>query len=96
MPAYIFGSAQSIGDPAQFAEYQGIAGPTIAQYGGKFLGGGNKIEVADGNWSPAFVIAAEFESLEKAKEWYNSPEYQAVISKRLNSTQSGVVFVDGS
>jgi len=95
MPAYIFASIQSVSDPAQFAEYGGLAGPTVAQYGGKVLGGGNKIEVADGNWSPLFVFAAEFESLQKAKEWYNSPEYQAVISKRTNSTQGGVVFVDG-
>ncbi len=95
MPAYIFASVQSISDPVQFTEYQGLAGPTLAKYGGKILGGGGKIEVADGNWSPVGVFAAEFESLQRAKEWYNSPEYQAVISKRLNSTQSGVVFVDG-
>lgn len=96
MPAYIFVSIQSVSDPVQFTEYQGLAGPTLAQYGGKFLGGGGKIEVADGNWSPNFVGAVEFESLQKAKEWYNSPEYRAVISKRLNSTQGGVIFVDGS
>jgi len=41
------------------------------------------------------MVVIEFESLQKAKEWYNSPEYQAVISKRLNSTQGSVVFVDG-
>ena len=95
MAAYIFGTVQSISDPAQFTEYQGLAGPILAQYGGKVLGGGAKIEVADGNWSPIGVFAAEFESLQKAKEWYNSPEYQALISKRLNATQGGLVFVDG-
>ena len=27
--------------------------------------------------------------------WYQSPEYQAIISKRLNSTKGFLVLVDG-
>ena len=66
----------------------------VIQYGGKFLGGGTKIEIADGDWSPVGVMAAEFESLAKAKEWYNSPEYQAVVAGRLESTVGGLIFVE--
>ena len=39
-------------------------------------------------------MAAEFDSLTKAKEWYNSPEYQSVVAGRLESTVGGVIFVD--
>ena len=95
MAAWLFVSIQSVNDPAGFGEYRQLAGATLAKYGGKLLGGGNKIEVMDGDWSPAAVVAIEFESLAKAKEWYNSPEYQAVLPKRLNTTNGGVVFVDG-
>ncbi len=95
MAAWLFASIQSINDPAGFREYQQLAGATLVKYGGKGLGGGNKIEVMDGDWSPVAVVAIEFESLAKAKEWYNSPEYQAVLPKRLNTTNGGVVFVDG-
>ncbi len=94
MPAFVFANIQSVSNPARFAEYQGLAGPTVVQYGGKFLAGGTKIEIADGDWSPVGVMAAEFESLAKAKEWYNSPEYQAVVARRLESTVGGVIFVD--
>ena len=94
MPAFIFANIQSVTNPARFTEYQGKAGATVAQYGGKILGGGSKIEIADGDWLPVGVVALEFESLAKAKEWYNSPEYQAVIGGRLESTVGGVVFVD--
>ncbi len=38
----------------------------------------------------------EFENLQKAKEWYISAEYQALIANRLEVTVSGVIFVDGS
>ena len=98
MAAWLFASIQSINDPAGFGEYVQLAGATLAKYGGKILGGGDKgdkIEVVDGDWSPVAVVAIEFESLAKAKEWYKSPEYQAVLPKRLNTTKGGVVFVDG-
>ena len=95
MPAFVFANILSVSNPDRFAEYQGLAGPTLAQYGGKFLGGGTKIEISDGDWSPVGVLAVEFERLAKAKEWYNSKEYQAVIAGRLESTVGGVVFVDG-
>ena len=96
MPAFVFANIQSVSNPARFAEYQGLAGTTVALYGGKVLGGGSKIEIADGDWSPMAVVALEFESLAKAKEWYNSKEYQAVIVGRLESTVGGLVFVDAS
>ncbi len=94
MPAFIFANIQSVTDQARFAEYQTLAEPTVVQYGGKFLAGGTKIEIADGDWSPVGVMAAEFENLAKAKEWYNSPEYQAVVAGRLESTVGGLIFVD--
>tara|TARA_B100000315_G_scaffold23690_1_gene20524 strand:+ start:423 stop:713 length:291 start_codon:yes stop_codon:yes gene_type:complete len=96
MPAFVFANIKSVSNPARFTEYQGQAGPTVVQYGGKILAGGSKIEIADGDWLPAGVVALEFESLAKAKEWYNSLEYQAVIGGRLESTVGGVVFVDAS
>jgi uncharacterized protein (DUF1330 family) len=52
-------------------------------------------EVGDGNWSPAGIVAIEFPSMDQLKTWYNSPEYQAVIDRRLTTTEGGVVFVDG-
>ena len=90
MPAYIFGNTQSVSNPARFTEYLRLAFATVTQYGGKFLGGGSgsKIEIADGDWLPAEVCAFEFETLQKAKEWYNSAEYQALIADRLESTVS--------
>ena len=94
MSVFVFGSVLSVSNPAKFAEYQGLAGATVVQYGGKVLGGGSKIEIADGDWLPVGVVALEFESLPKAKEWYHSKEYQAVVGGRLESTIGGLVFVE--
>jgi len=92
--AFVFANIQSVSNPARFAEYQELAGASVVQYGGKVLGGGSKIEIADGNWLPVGVVALEFERLAKAKEWYTSKEYQAAVGRRLESTVGGLVFVE--
>ena len=69
----------------------------MAQYGGKRIAGGTKIEVADGTWCPARMVVLEFESLAKAKAWYNSPEYQAARAFRLGGAgENELVIVDGA
>jgi uncharacterized protein (DUF1330 family) len=95
MAAYVIGALSSIKDPAGFAEYQKLAGPTVEKYGGKLIVGGTKIEVADGNWSPIGVVVLQFETLQRAKQWYNSPEYSAVKGRRFRTAESGAIFVDG-
>ena len=94
MAAYVIGSVLSVKNPEKFAAYQGVAGPTVAMYGGKVIAGGTNIEVADGSWSPIGMIVIEFESMAKAKDWYNSPEYSAIKSQRFDNADSGVVFLD--
>ena len=41
------------------------------------------------------MAVLEFESVEQARKWYNSPEYQAVIGQRFDSTDGALIFVDG-
>ncbi len=95
MSAYVIGSIYNISDPAGFAEYRGQAGPSVEKYGGKLVLMSQKIEVGDGSWSPIGMVVLEFESMERAKEWYNSPEYSAAKPKRLETTDSGLIFADG-
>ena len=35
-----------------------------------------------------------FPSMEKAKEWYNCPEYQAVLPMRFRASNSSLYFVE--
>ena len=96
MAAHVIAAVQNVNDPAGFAEYQQLAEPTVHQYGGKFVAGGTKIEVADGNWSPIGLVVIEFESLDRAKQWYNSPEYSMAKPRRIPAADSGVIFIDGA
>ena len=96
MAAYVIGTVQSVSDPEMFSEYVTLAGPTLEKYRGKIVLGDDRIEVGDGNWSPIGVIVIEFDSMSRLKEWYNSPEYKPLNSKRTSSSDSAVIFVDGS
>ena len=96
MPGYVVGVLNGINDGPAFEGYQHVAEPTITQYGGKRVFLSSSVEIGDGNWSPMGIIVFEFESVEQARKWYHSPEYQAVVNQRINSTDSAVVLIDGS
>ena len=95
MPAYVMAALYDVTDPAGFEEYRNLAGPTVISFGGKFIAGSETVEVMEGDWSPMGFLVIEFESVEQAKRWYNSPEYQAVLPMRKNSTNSGLIMGTG-
>ena len=95
MPGYVMGVLNAINDGPAFDDYQHVAEPTIGQYGGKRVFVSSEVVPGDGAWSPMGIILFEFESAEQAKKWYNSPEYQAVVNQRINSTDSALVLIDG-
>ena len=95
MAAYVLAALYDVNDPEGFQAYQSVAGPTVEAFGGKFIGGSRSVEVVEGDWAPIGFTIVEFESLEQAKRWYNSPEYQAVLPMRKNSTNSGLIMGAG-
>ncbi|PKB78683.1 MAG: hypothetical protein BZY88_17230 [SAR202 cluster bacterium Io17-Chloro-G9] len=95
MPAYLVGTVYDVNDPEGFQAYRNVALPTLEQYGGKFVGGGESVEVLDGDSAAPGFVVIEFESVEQAKRWYNSPEYQAVLPMRKNTTNSSLILSAG-
>ncbi len=75
--------------------YSGKALPTIFQSGGKPIVVEPNAEVIEGAWHGQQTIILEFESVDAAKAWYNSPEYQAVIGERHAAADSNAVIVNG-
>ena len=91
MSAY-FIAQYVVNDPALYQEYAAGAGPTIAAHGGKLLALDVASETIEGEPPGPQTVVLEFESVEKAKEWYNSPDYQAVVGKRLAATTGFAVI----
>ena len=55
---------------------------------------GTQPEVVDGAWSGDLVIIG-FPSVEAARDWYASPEYQAILHLRTEHSDSAAVIVGG-
>lgn len=94
MTAYIILDIQ-VNDPVRYAEYKELASPTVAQYGGKYIVRGGKAENLEGDWSPARIVVLEFESVEQARKWLDSPEYRPAMELRHQTAVTRSIIVEG-
>ena len=82
-------------NPQAYEAYKQIAAASIAQYGGRYLVRGGKHEVLEGNWHPTRLVVLEFPTVEVAKRWYTSDEYNKVKPIRLQHAVGHLVLVEG-
>ncbi len=80
-------------DPEGIARYRQIVPAIIEQFGGRFLVRGGKAEALEGDWEPSRLIIIEFPSVEQAKAWHASPEYQAVLPIRQRHARTNFLTV---
>ena len=85
----------AVTNPTQFEEYKKLAPAAIAKYGGRYLIRGGAYEAVEGDWKPQRLTVVEFESMEKAKAFYRSPEYQAAIQARKGAANMKMLLVQG-
>ena len=93
MSAYVIADI-TVNDLERYEEYKRLAPPAIAAYGGKYLARGGKSELLEGNWEPGRVVILEFESIEKAKKFINSPEYSEARALRHKTASSDMIVVE--
>ena len=94
MAAYVIADID-ITDPVGYEEYRNLAGPSIVSSGGKFLVRGGSVETLEGEWSPKRVTVLEFESVEQAKQWYESQEYGAAKRVRQKTAITNAFILVG-
>ncbi|MFT7221236.1 MAG: hypothetical protein ACI8Z1_002858 [Candidatus Azotimanducaceae bacterium] len=90
--AAFFIAQYTVNNPDLYAEYSAGAGPTIGQYNGELVSFDVAAETIEGTSPGAQTVILKFESVEAAKTWYNSDEYQAVVNKRLEATEGYAVI----
>ncbi len=84
----------TVTNPEAYAEYVKGATEAIRKYGGRPLARGGAMATREGEGRPRNVIL-EFESLDQAKAYYHSPEYQAAKAKREGAGIADIVAVEG-
>lgn len=84
---------EKVNDEGGMGAYAQAALPTVFAAGGTVIVAGPPTDVLEGEWHGNQTVILEFASVEAARAWYKSPEYQAVIGKRHAAAESnGVIF----
>lgn len=95
MAAYLIGR-MTITDPVTYGEYKKRTPAIVAAFGGRFLSRGGRKVTLEGVEEARRVVVVEFPSLEKAWEFYYSPEYQEAIALRKGAAAMELIAVEGS
>ena len=92
--AYVIAQA-TVSNPEQYEGYKALAGAAVAKYGGKYIVRGGATHLLEGDWAPPRLVILEFESVEQAQRFYDSPEYQAARQQRQGAAQMNMLVVEG-
>ena len=92
MPGYVVAN-YTIVDSDAFEKYPPAVGPALSQYGGRLLVADRGIRAVEGSPHPVIVVI-EFDSVEAAQRWYDSPENTAVKGLRISTTEGWLAIAD--
>ena len=95
MSAYIVVQVK-VQDPVKYEEYKKQVPATIEAYGGRFLVRGGEPEVLEGDWNPERFVILEFDSVERAKEWWSSEEYRRPKELRQQASKANLIVAAGA
>ena len=95
MPAYMIVEID-VKDYVGYEEYKKLTPATLALFGGRFVVRGGKTELIEGTPEPKRIVILEFENTEKAKAWWNSPEYNDAKKIRLATSETRMILVEGA
>ena len=94
MSAYIVVQVE-VHDAVAYQTYTKDVPATLALYDGKFLVRGGNAQTLEGDWKPERFVILEFPSAERAKQWWSSPEYRAIVDMRHRNATSRMILVEG-
>jgi uncharacterized protein (DUF1330 family) len=94
MAAYMIANVEII-DAENMKKYMQATPDVVKKYSGRFLARGGEFWIAEGGWSPKRLVILEFETFEKAQEFWHSEEYRPLKELRQSAANTDMIFVDG-
>lgn len=86
----------SVTDPTKYEEYKRLAQAAVAQHGGRYIVRGGETVVLEGSWQPNRVVVLEFPDMQRARAFYDSPEYRAARQARAGAAKMNMIAVAGA
>ncbi|MBU4263118.1 MAG: DUF1330 domain-containing protein [Proteobacteria bacterium] len=79
----------------RFKEYLKVTPAIIAKFGGRHIARGGETMTLEGPEEKRRVVLIEFPSMEQAKKFYNSAEYQQARKLREGAAEGEMLALDG-
>ena len=82
-------------DPEEYERYLDGTSEILARYGATVLAVDENPTVLEGTWPCSRTVLIRFPDERKAKEWYDSAEYQTFAEYRFRASSADAVLVRG-
>jgi uncharacterized protein (DUF1330 family) len=93
-PAYYVADFE-LTDPEGIKPYRDQVDATFERYGGRYIVRAAQLEGLEGNPPSHRLVIIQFDSIEQARAWYNSPEYAKIRPFRQRSGKTNSYIVEG-
>jgi uncharacterized protein (DUF1330 family) len=82
-------------DHSGYEQYKKAVNASIETYGGRYLVRGGQVETVEGTWTPRRFVVVEFPDAQRAKAWWESPEYAKPKALRQATARTEMILVEG-
>ncbi|MDW3682764.1 DUF1330 domain-containing protein [Cupriavidus sp. CV2] len=93
-PAYYIAEFE-LTDPEGIKPYREQVDATFKPYSGRYIVRAAGVSRLEGNPPSHRLVIIEFDSIEQARAWYNSPEYARIRPFRQRSGHTNAYIVEG-
>lgn len=93
-PGYVIAEVE-VTDPSTMQKYGAKVPDTLAPFNHHYVVRSGKIQTLEGEPPKGGVVIIAFDSVEKAREWYDSPAYAAIRPLRQSASNSRLFIVEG-
>ena len=93
-PGYVIAEVE-VTDPSTMQKYVDKISETLAPFNHHYVVLGHKIQALEGEPPKGGIVIIAFDSAEKAREWYDSPAYEAIKPLRQSAAKSRMFIVEG-
>jgi uncharacterized protein (DUF1330 family) len=94
MPAYLLAEIE-ITNPEGYKSYTAVVPDSIKKYGGRFLVRGGAVHSLEGEWPERRRVIIEFPSVDAARKWWDSPDYEKAKGLRRANSKGRLLLLEG-
>jgi uncharacterized protein (DUF1330 family) len=94
LPAYVVAEVE-VTDLAGMQKYGAKVPETLAPFNHRYVVRSNNIQSLEGEPPKGGIVVIAFDSVAKAREWYDSPAYAAIRPIRQSAAKTRMFIVEG-